>query len=722
MADEINDESIDNGMDDVSPDVNNPEFTENGKLEKGSKAIKNAQQALAIARALQWDDRKRDCDRARVLGAFNGEAPYSDRELINNGQSYRKNLSFGFMEGTIGRGTIPYNDLVSDNQYVANFKGDLPEVRLNIFRNELTTIIEKWGEWQKFTSRLNQDLVLNGWNNALFPTDYDPFPIFVPQSQGFVHEMTPNSVKDLDVFVWKKTYLIHELWAKIADRDAADKAGWNIDNVEAALEAAAPQDLYSGPNRNEGGLTKFQEAMRGGSLYASMVGGKVIETYHVFAAELNGEVTHYIVAENGNYDPVNNDANDDGVQAELFKREKRFKRFEDMLVYFDLEPGDGKWHGSRGLGRRSFNTHKEIDRTRCGILDQALLQGLPIVQIADQSSQEDFTFTIAGPFCVIPAGINMQPSAFPMIPSTAFQADALLSATIEQRVGDVVPSASAYATDSSKTATQARIEEGRKAAISKSNLQRYLDPLSAMMSIMVRRLLMKNSPDPYAKEFQAALKAKGITQDEIDKIQGARSTGRIDQISGNDASAMQIVFAEFRGDPDVPQKDLKRRRIASLLGPKDAEDLVPDAEDSTRKIEAEREQKSEIGTLLNGIPLAVSPRDIHEYHLPIILEWVGGQVQALAKSGQGAQPDMLEEGLKHAADHLSYLSSDKSKKDLIRQASTAIKELKKNIDQLKENFQKNQEQAQAQQAQLEAQAAQAQAPVPPPEALPPQLV
>lgn len=692
---------------DGQADVNSPEISESGKIE--NKAISSAYQALAIARTFQRDDEKRDLMRARVLAAYNGEAPFCEDELIAAAQAYRCNVSFGFMEGSIGRGTVPYNDLVSDNQYVANIKGDLPESRLNIIRNELTQIIDKWGEWQKFTSRLINDLVLNGWNNAIFPSTYDPWPVFISQKHGFVHEMTPNSVKDLDVFVWKKDYLIHELYAKIQDEKAAKAAGWNIDNARKALEQAAPQYLI--PDQREGGFTKFQEILRGGTLYASMVGGKIIKTYHVFAAELNGEVSHWIVLDDGQLETQNAYNPQDPAldNIELFKKEDRFKRMEDILVYFDLEPGDGLWHGSRGLGRRLYNTHRAIDKERCAIIDQSHLQGLALIQVADQSSQEDFTFVVAGPFAVIPPGVTVQPSGFPTIPSTVFQADALLSATSEQRVGDVMPSAQAYDTNSSKTATQAKIEEGRKAAISKSNLQRFLDPLSALMSIMVRRLLMKNSPDPYAKEFQARLKAQGFTQDELEKIAGARSTGRIDQITGNDAQAMQVVFAEFRGDPDVPQKDLKRRRISSLLGPKDAEDLVPDSEDIIQKGEAERQQKAEISSLLAGIPLEALAPDNHKYHLPIILEWLSAQLEGLEKNGQGAELTMLEEGTKHAADHLAYLSTDKTQKALIHQATDAIKKIKDKIKELSANFQKNQAQA-AQQEQMAQAAAQGQLP------------
>lgn len=654
-------------------DTNNPKFTQDGKNTR--MAISNASQALQIARKLETDDDKRDFDRARVLAAFNGNPPYDEKEMLAAAQSYRFNVSFGFLEGLIGRATVPYFELVCDIDYIANIEADLPEHKLSIIRDELAETFKRWGKWNKFMSRLIQDLVLNGYNSVIFPSDYNPWPVFIPQKHGFVHEAAPNDAEDLELFVWKKGYLIHELYGHIADEKSAEKAGWNVENVRKALEKAVPEDVLK--RSREGGWTAIESAIRGGTLFSSIVGGKQVETFHILACEDDGKVTHYVV-----WSGKTSDGSTEQSGIELFKREKRFPRMEDALVYFDLEPGDGKWHGSRGLGRRGFNTHRSIDKLRCSLLDQSFTSGLTLLQMADQSSQEDFQMVVTGPFAIIPPGISAANVELPAVSSTTFQADALLSATAEQRVGDIVPNAPSSLRQTRKTATEVQTTAGRQEAISKSNLMRFLDPLSKMLSIVLMRLIKESSPDPYAKEFQKRLANRGITREDLQKIRAARSTGKINIALGQDEEKSKVMFEEFRGDPDVDQIELKRRRMASVIGAKEVRGLLIEQDDKTRQIESVRAQLEELNTMFNGINIPVSPRDMHEYHLQVCLDWLEGQVMIQQQGKAGASFKIVDMIAGHAGQHLNFMRSDKTKAKIAKEYEARLQKVGEAIDQI----------------------------------------
>lgn len=661
-------------------DINNPEFNESGKNKV--KSICNARQALEIAVKLANNDRDRDIRRARVLAAFNGAAPYSESDLVNKAQAYRYNVSFGFMEGAVGRAIVPYNNLTVNVSDLTEIKANLPDDKLTIIQIEFGKIMDKWGKWPKFVSRLNQDLVLNGYNTAIFPTDYDPFPIFVAQKSGYVDEAVPNDVNDLEVFVWKKSYMIHELFLKISDPDIAKTAGWNVDNVRKALEGAMPDDPTRTGTTMSGQWTAIESAIRGASLFTAMVGAKMVNTFHIFAAELDGKVSHWIVLDNGLADKAGD--NDEVGGIELFKKEERFDSMRDFLVYFDLETGDGTWHGSKGVGQRLFNTHKANDKMINSALDTTFTAGLVMLQPGDQLDQEQLQLTVLGPFAVIPNGVVVNPEVLPNVAPTFFQMQALLFGTSEQRVGDVVPTSAALIANQPETATAAKIKAGREALITSGNLKRYVDPISQVMSIIVRRLLIKNSPNPYAKEFQAELKRKGLTDDDIKEIKGARNTGKIEDVLGETAVNTQIIFAEFRGDPDVDQAKLKNMRIASVLDADAAEELLISDKDQTKQIESARLQELEITTILTGMKVPVSPRDNHEVHLQILLEWIGTRVQQQAQNFDPNVIPMLEALVEHARGHLEMLKADKSKKAIFKGMEErfnlsvkAIKDLKK---------------------------------------------
>lgn len=656
-----------------SGDINNPDFGPDGKAKKSAvKAISNAQQALQIAIKLNNNDRQRDIRRARVLSAFNGAAPYSESELTNKAQNYRYNVSFGFLEGVVGRAVVPYNDLTMNIADLTEIEANLTDAKLAIIQDSFGDIMQKWGRWTKFISRLNQDLVLNGYNTALWPSDYDPFPVFAAQKDGFVDEGSPNDVNDVELFVWKKPYLINELYAKISDEETAKKAGWNVQNVKEALMKAAPENIFYRGASISGSWTAMESAIRGGATWASMVGAKMVNSYHVFACELSGKVTHYIVLDPGTA-TLDNDPNAKEDGPELFKKEGRFDAMRDFLVYFDLETGDGTWHGSKGIGQRSFNTHVAIDKLRCSALDQAFVSGLTLLQPVDQTSQEEFTLTVVGPFAVIPPGININPFVLPAVSNTTFQVDALLSATSEQRVGDVVPNAQSTINNVPITATQAKITAGRQVLITGSNLKRYIDPISEVTSIIIRRLLKKNSPNAYAKEFQRELLKKGLTDDDLKEIRGARNTGRIEDILGNTAANTQLIFGEFRGDPDVDQLDLKRRRIASVLDADAADELLINDTDTTRRIESARAQIEELNAIQAGFKIPVSPRDLHEAHLQIVLTWLGTEIQAQAQQINPDKIPLMKQVIAHGAEHLGFLERDKTKKSIFKDMEERLK-------------------------------------------------
>lgn len=652
------------------PDINSPKFSPSGKNEV--KAIKNGSQALEIAQRLMAEDGQgaytsttpgggRDLRRARVLAAFNGDAPYSEAILKAKGQSWRANVSFGFEEGVIGRATVPYNELVNGGDFVGRVEADLKDEKKTIIQELFTEAVDSWGRWEKVNSRTIQELLLYGWVTNIFADDYTPWPVFIAQRDSFVHQMSPNDVRDLDVFVWHKTWLIHELYERIADAEMAEKAGWKIETTRKAIEGAMPQDN----NVSNRGWQSVEEAIRGGSFYYSMTGSKIIDTYHVFARELSGRVTHYIVLNSNGGQYANEDVSIVGDGPTLFCREERFDSFHKFLVYFDLEPGDGKWHGSRGLGQRAFNTHRAIDKLRCSILDQAFTSGLTILQPTDEASQIDLQLSVVGPFAVIPAGINVEPGSMPVLSATTFQADSLLLATSEQRIGDVVPTANSPLTGQTKTATEARIDATRQAAIGKSNLMRFLDPVSQLLSIMLHRLLKKNSQDKDAKRFQQKLKERGITDEDIAKIRGAKTTGQIDDAMGQYTAAMEEIFALFRGDPDINQLELKRRKLKSRLGAKGVEGLLIEKEDEGEKIRQVRAQDLEIGAMMGlGSVIPAAPNDDHVIHMQTGINWINQQLQQSQTGETGASPKQIDLVGQHLVQHLQFMEADKQLKSM----------------------------------------------------------
>ena len=666
----------------TQPDVNNPKFSPEGQNKV--RAIKDARQALDIARRLESEDGQgsfyqgygytgsasvtRDTRRARVLAAYNGEPPYPQKSLEERGENWRKNISFGFSEGVIGRAFSAYINFLDSQKYLAQIDTNLSDEKKQIVQEEFSKIVTEWGGWDNHIGLTILEHLLYGWCVNIMPDEFNPWPHFIPQKDSFVHILSKNNVKDLSVFVWRKTFQIHELYEKIQNPEMASMLGWDVDNVRKAIENAMPQNA----NPMFKGWQSVEEALRDGYSYFSIVGGKVIEAYYVFARELDGQISNYIVLNDKSSTEING--------GKLFYSEDRFISFDDMLVYYDLEIGDGHWHGSRGLGQRIYNTHRAIDQTRCDILDKALMGGKPVLQASDEAGQIEMQLAVVGPFTVLPAGVTMQSTGIPALPDTAFQADALLTATAEQRVGDVVPN-SISQLGVEKTATQSKIDASRQSIISKNNIQRFITPVSKILTLILKRLLIPNSPNEDAQKFQSALIQKGLNPDDFLKIKGAKISGRIEDVFGEVSQGIIAVFNQFRGDPDIDQQELKRLVIESEVGVKNVPSLLIPKEDNSNEIESIRLQELEISSIIdNDLPVPVSPRDNHLMHLQAGIKWIQGELVKAQQGQTSSSPKQIDSVGKHMIDHLNFLSKDKSNYSQEKHLEMQLKHLLMQVD------------------------------------------
>lgn len=644
-----------------SNEVNAPEFSESGKNER--RAIASADQALSIARNLEKADETRDLRRARIQSAYNGSAPYRQSELESKGQSWRFNLSFRFLRGLVARSMAPFHELGADESYLSNVQGRISEVKLNIIREEFVNTVKDWGKWFKIYERLTLDLALFGHDCAIFPSDDNPFPVVVQQAHALVPEKSENDVDSLDVFAWKKYYRIHELYDFIRHPDSAKAAGWNIENTRAALENAMPSKRTG--DTSGGGWLEVEKSIRGGSLYWSYgsAATKEIKVFHVLEPEIYDDaiwVDQWVVL-----DTLSKRKADVGG-TELFHRKKMFKKLSDCLVYFYFEAGDGTWHGSMGVGWAGFNTHASIDRLRNNLLDQAFMSSQIIAQAQSEISEEDQNMQVIGGMVIVPPSMTVLKEHFPQMRPELFTLDALLTSTVEQSTGDMVPGeTSAYRPGEQKTATQSNIDAGRSQLLSRVDLRRFIDPFGKMVSIMLRRLLMKNSTNPFAQELQKRLLERGLDQAELEMVSSSKSFGDVDDILRLNEQNSGQALAEFRGDPDVQQRPLKKKRLGVLLSPKIAEELMPDTVDPLDNLEQAREQMQEITTLNAGMGVPVSPKDLHEVHAAVIISDVSAKFQA-AKMGQGKpiSPDQLMQELNHGMQHIEMLLKDPAKKDI----------------------------------------------------------
>lgn len=683
--------SMESGTIGAGSDLNNPSFKE-GQLDPEVRAISSADQVLEIYQQLLNEDRTRDALRAEVFAAWSGEAPYDPAELKNQAESWRFNLSFGFLEGLVARAQSPLMDLGYDEDYLIQIEGQLDDSKLDTIREGVVRAAKDWGEWPNFYDNLTQEMILFGFCNSIFPDDDTPWPVFVQQQDGFTHRRSRNVVNKVDVFMWRQRFLIHELYEKIANVEVAAAAGWNVANCQQALMQARPRGFQ---NKNFNEWLNYEKDLRASAFFQSVrSGAKEIVAVHAFVREFSGKISHWIALD----DPITSgstnterNSNDETMVSPrlLFKREDRFDKMSDMLQYFALEAGDGTWHGAKGLAQRGYNIHAAIDRVRCDILNQAFLSGLIPAKVANQEQQIEGNIAYQGGFCFLPAEVSLETAKFPGISPEYFQVDQLLQFAAQERVGDLVPS-NPNNPGGEETATKAQIDEARRQAIMRSNIKRFVHPLSQCISIITRRLCKPNTTNEDALRFQQFVMSKGITPEDLAAISGARNFGQVEDVLGETLQSTQVAMTEFAGSPYVDQEWLQKRRMVALLGPKAADEAMPEMEDQLRMAKAERDQMLEIEALMAGQPIKALPDDLHEGHLNAGVGWIQQQMSG-GPEAKATIAQITSVG-NHMGEHLEMLSEDKSKVQKYQEFKQALTQMGQALDQMEQKAQEAQQQ------------------------------
>ena len=332
---------------------------------------------------IEKQNQERNTTDALIWNKFNEGQPFDPVALRNSGQGNRYNFPTGFMTAIVEK-VVPVPCKIIDQarfltsaslcDYDYNTKMADPAKgrKTEVLREKVTRYIRRWPDWKTFYQGLSQELVLIGRAFALRIDPFTPWPKLFKTDQAFLPNGTGEHARNIQVVVAKQDYLVHELVNFINEKENASDAGWKIENCVAAINEALPKQLNEDANISQN-MRSYEDAIREGNLGSSYSGATIIPVSHVWAVEPSdtpgkeNTVTHYVIHRRMNHDV-------------LFVKEKRYKRVEDLAALFTIEPGNGKFYGSRGLGRKLINKHLAIERMRNRLYDQLEMSGLVILQ------------------------------------------------------------------------------------------------------------------------------------------------------------------------------------------------------------------------------------------------------------------------------------------------------------------------------------------------------
>lgn len=685
------------------------------------RAVLDGAQAWRIYEEIEKANQERNSTDAIIWNKYNDGQPFDAGALKATGQGNRYNFPTGFMSSIVDKVTPVPVGIIDSARYLtsASLKNIDPNTKVvdeskarktDLLREKVTKAIRRWPDWKTFCTGLCQELVLIGRCFALFLDPYTPWPKFFRTDQAFLPNGTGEHARSVQFLVAKQDLLVHELVNLIRDKEAARAAGWDIDAAVMAINEALPRNATTAEANQSTDQRTYEDCIREGNQGASYAGASVIPIAHIIAVEATtalgkeNPVTHFILYRLKEHQV-------------LFKKEDRFDRIEDAATLFTLEPGNGKFYGSKGLGRKLINKHLAIERARNRMFDQLEMSGMLVLK-SDASRAPTVQFKVRHPFILTTTDAEFVEQEIQANVKAYLDADAKMVDLAQQRVGQYLPS---QLTNNEgmrdKTAKEVSIDFQREAEAKVAFLSRFWGQFADLISAMQRKLLDPETTDKCAKELQADLKLSGISDAEMKEFANAPAAEVIQDLTQIQNTQIMAVAAKYGNDPDVNTRELKIRDIAAMASPAIAEAiLLPPKDVQANVLESARQQMLETEAMNMGSPgMPVSPRDDHKVHLDVLLPDL---MQAIQKGIQiGMHPQDLGKvaaGLTHAQGHLQVwgqaAQGSKPMQKVISGYAKALAEVDKQLKKLAMTV--AQTMNQQQDASMQQQAA-AQAPAPP---------
>lgn len=647
--------------------IQSPKINSAGEPTRHS--VKDAGMAKDIVETLISSNRNRQIVNGRILAKYNAERPYDSCKLEAEGLGWRQNFTTKPLPLMIEKVAPRFVEAVNSLKYLTNSslsdKWENSTQKTEKFRKIITETIRARKGWRPLVEDIAFDNALFGHSVVAWLDELSWFPKAFHQDESFLPDGASQSVYSGQIIALKEVYLPHELFAQIKDREAAEMVGWKIQKTIDAINKASPAQLREQLGSATNAETWYQNAIRDLTLGSSyMAGASVITVYSLLAREVDGKVSHYRLAGEG--------------RDEIFSKEDRFESMEACLAFFSYQKGNGKMHGSKGVGRDIYELAGMLDRTRNEIVDRSILSGKTLIQ-GDIKRIHTFKMSIVGATAIVPNGWTVLEQKIDGNIEPFLKLDAYFSMLVDQLVGNVSPpklEGEAFRSSTAWNLVAQREEESKDAKIG-----RFLEQFVDMVGTMQRRICDSDTDDEDAKAARKKLK-EFLTAAELKELSEQPVAGTVRDLTPLERQMVAAVVAEKRGNPLYNQRQMEIEDLSARVGANFAERvLIPD-NDPTVESEQQRLQQLELVLLSSGQPVPVSPRDNHQVHLSVIMP-VAEQTAAAIMQG-GAETVALEAILAHITEHYNRSLEQGAPKEQLQQVADLVKNTGKVLAELKQ--------------------------------------
>ena len=527
------------------------------------------------------DNEGRARRRALVRGLVDGNPPYRASDLKNAGRSDSCNVNWRQAEAILTQAAGAFYDVFSEVPTYADIQLEHEDPELQskwsrIASSEFHRMLDEDRSWDHTMQVSQENTVLYGRGPQVFQDEFD-WRTRAVQDRDL---LLPNFASS-DTTQWEEAIVLtsltpDQLYAKIADPNAARAMGWDVNLVKLAIMGAAQETNEQQQHRS---WEWYQEKLKTQSLSYSTL-SMTIQLAHYYVREFPvkgetvGKITHTVVLS-----PRSDQAGEQ-TQGFLFKRERRFDEWHQIIhpMYYD-NMGGGKHYAVTGLGVKMYSSLEFQNRLWCDLADKVFA---PKLLFKPQSENEAQKFRVMrmGPYGILPAGmeLNQTPLAGLVDEGMAFSraTDSNLSANLA-----VYRQNLAGKEGNPVTATEVNERASQQARLGKTQLNRYYNQMDWLYAEKYRRAAAATSAAlPGGKEALAFIKRckdRGVPVDALRKTRKVSATRIVGQ--GSEfmrQAALEFILGLAAMLPREGVENLVKDSISARAGVKMVERYYPD--------------------------------------------------------------------------------------------------------------------------------------------------
>ena len=653
-----------------SATIDAPELTQDGKqLQLNARSVKTTQHAWEICTATETANKHRSLRTADLQAAYDGAPPRNFADKLQKAQNYQSNFSTRWLAGIVDVAVLRMVKAITSQVYLT--KSQLPSSFQNfkeksgIFQAKTTKLFRAWPGFSDLTNRLVKEDALHGYCYGVWMDTITWKPTFFSQENAYVPEQSGMDLDQLQFFVAKQDFLLHEFIDLFQDEQAAADAGYDVQNCVLAANAATIRnprdDILTTQYR------KFADMIADGTLGLTYtaVGPRIVKVYLLWNREYDGKVSFWMIER------------DTGRLLRF--SEKIYDKMSQVVAAFSLEPGNGHIHSSKGLGRKLISMALAIEEGRNNAADASRLGAMLALKVPTKDRQK-LQPVIHSPFIVLPSEIEVVQQRMAVSADEFLKLDANMGAWVQQSSGAYISSNLDPAGTSKKTATESSIDAAREQESTDQVRARWIDQFAAMITQMQERAFSDDNIDKAKRIFDRIAKGEEetealydnmddadairtlvemlkfeLTVDEIKILRKSPATGiaHVDDIATS--AGISQIAALYTGNPNIDQIELLKRNVEAIAGPEAAKQLVIANLDQTIASEAARQQLLEATTMIQlGLPVPISPRDNHTVHAITMKTLLESTIPTLSQNPTPDQKLMkgISLGINHMGEHL----------------------------------------------------------------------